>query len=194
VFNAFVGDGMIHSDIHLGNAVVQDLPSGELGLVLFDVGQWERIGLADTTALLWVLSAISNQQRRMALRDVALTSLTGVSALAVESDAPRAGELRKRLELAFSECIAAFEDGTFPDQRQAYFLFLRACERHGVSLPKGAFAVAKMIDSITSQSAQFKLKDVVEDSVEHFLRKNMTWTDAASILRGSIQASLPTLR
>ena len=93
------------------------------------------------------------------------------------------------MERAFSEAIQAFEDGTFPDQRQAYFLFLRACERHGVALPKGAFAVAKMIDSIVSQSVQFKLQDVVEESIEAFLRKNMTWTDAASILKGSIRAA-----
>jgi len=92
VFKAFVGDGMIHSDIHLGNAVVQTLPTGELGLVLFDVGQWERIGFADTKGLLWVLSAISTVQRRVALRDVALTSLTEVSSLTSGSDVP--GELR----------------------------------------------------------------------------------------------------
>ena len=186
VFDAFVVDGLIHSDIHLGNAVVQELPSGELGLVLFDVGQWERIGFADTKGLLWVLSAISNQQRRVALRDVALTSLCQVCSLSVDSPV---NDLRARLERAFSEAIKPFDDGTIPDQRQAYFLFLRACERHGVSLPKGAFAVAKMIDSVVSQSVQLQLPNVVEDAIEAFLRKHLTWTEAASLMRGSIRAA-----
>jgi len=185
VFDAFVSDGLIHSDIHLGNAVVQDLPSGELGLVLFDVGQWERIGFADTKGLLWVLSAISTLERRVALRDVALSSLAEVSGLAF--DAP-GQPLRARLELAFSDAIKPFDDGTVPDQRQAYFLFLRACERHGVNLPKGAFAVAKMLDSMTSQTVQLGLPNVIEDAIEGFLRRHLTWTETASLLRGSIRA------
>jgi len=74
VFSAFIFDGMIHSDIHLGNAVIErrhttPTPTDDgLGLILFDVGQWERIGKPDTKALLWVLGSISSVERRKSLR------------------------------------------------------------------------------------------------------------------------------
>lgn len=39
VFNAFARDGLIHSDIHLGNAVLETAPdTGTLRFALFDVG------------------------------------------------------------------------------------------------------------------------------------------------------------
>ena len=41
--------------------------------------------------------------------------------------------------------------GVAPDQRVAYMLLLRAAESRGVVLPKGSFAVAKMLDGILSQ-------------------------------------------
>ena len=58
VFDAFIKDGLIHSDIHLGNAIVQ-FDDDEVRFALFDVGQFERIGPADTRAILWSLSWLS---------------------------------------------------------------------------------------------------------------------------------------
>lgn len=101
---AFVDDGLIHSDIHLGNISVddgrrarltnsvkpgspevQDSPSDpepqQLSFVLFDVGQFVRVGPADTKALLWALGWISTPHRRGTLRSVAIKHLVATSSL-----------------------------------------------------------------------------------------------------------------
>lgn len=101
---AFVDDGLIHSDIHLGNISVDDgesfrsrivaTPGSEgskpsasdadpqhLPFVLFDVGQFVRVGPADTKALLWALSWISTPHRRGTLRSVAIKHLVATSSL-----------------------------------------------------------------------------------------------------------------
>jgi len=49
VFHAFCLDGLIHSDIHLGN-IVQERVDGKLKLALFDVGQFEHASPADVKA------------------------------------------------------------------------------------------------------------------------------------------------
>jgi len=98
--------------------------------------------------------------------------------------------LRAAIEQSYNEAIAPFEDGMVPDQRQAYMLFLRACEKNGVILPKGAFSVAKMIDGMLSQKQQFRLHDVAQEKIEAFLRKNMSWWEASSVLKGTISTSL----
>lgn len=47
ILKAFIEDGIIHSDIHLGN-VSQNLQSnGEVKFTLFDVGQFQHIGRAE---------------------------------------------------------------------------------------------------------------------------------------------------
>ena len=96
VFSAFVNDGLIHSDIHLGNAVqgvVDD--KGTTGFILFDVGQFDRIAVPETIALLWTLSSISSIERRTTLRHVALTHLAEVSTLTPELSAALAEEVRR---------------------------------------------------------------------------------------------------
>ena len=144
-------------------------------LILFDVGQWERIGLADTKALLWILGSISSLDRRVSLKEVALENLSKVSSLHLDSDSMNESEKKKlikeKLNTSYVEAIQPFEDGTFPDQRQAYMLFLRACERNQIVLPKGAFAVAKMIDGMLSQKQQFNLHDVAEVWVDFLKEK-----------------------
>lgn len=279
VFSAFIEDGLIHSDIHLANAVVQirdrqilspklkkkddkvvkdPLDDISIGFVLFDVGQMDRIGFADTKALLWVLGAISSIERRVVLRNVALNNLAKVSTIQKTStnqlndiarmdtaipatrlmqrqtsvgyvevmrksnglqnsdnksngdlnsninnnkdnknqeeikgteDQKRAREeaiVRALLEEAFIEAIQPFEDGTLPDQKQAYMLFLRACEKRNVSLPKGAFSVAKMIDGMLSQMQAYKLENVVEEQMEQYLKKHISWTELGSIAAQSL--------
>lgn len=92
VLKAFVEDGLIHSDIHLGNISVDNGrtrtkksssdPAGkELSFVLFDVGQFVRVGPADTKALLWALGWISTPHRRGILRSVAVKHLVATSSL-----------------------------------------------------------------------------------------------------------------
>lgn len=101
---AFVEDGLIHSDIHLGNISIDsgksarcantvtprsadeqqstsDPESQQVSFVLFDVGQFVRVGPADTKALLWALSWISTPHRRATLRSVALKHLVATSSL-----------------------------------------------------------------------------------------------------------------
>ena len=68
VFEAFVQDGIIHSDVHLGNMIIGSLSesdaartteNGEGGrLILFDVGQFERVSPPETLAILWTLVAL----------------------------------------------------------------------------------------------------------------------------------------
>ena len=246
VFKAFVDEGFIHSDIHLGNALTSPMdpsaPAGMWKLTLFDVGQFDKIGIADTKALLWTLCAISTIERRHTIRGVALSHLASVCKISSQNDflelgptsllAPpppipklpatnkagalddvasarllkrasvahkrhqdykrkRSEELRKRLEDAFDEAIEPLSDGTLPDQRKAYMLFLRAAEKRNVELPKGAFSVAKMIDGIKVQQDTFDLPPVLDDNIEAFLRRNMTWGEMASIFTRGMTTAPP---
>ena len=86
VFGAFIKDGLIHSDIHLGNAVLQTKSDGSLSFSLFDVGQFDRIGPADTKAILWALSWLSSIERHSLLQNVALNHLTATSCLRENRD------------------------------------------------------------------------------------------------------------
>ena len=58
---------------------------------------------------------------------------------------------------AFDAAVEPFEDGSTPDRKTAYMLFLRNAEDAGVRLPQGAFAVAKMVDGIISQQVAANL-------------------------------------
>jgi hypothetical protein len=80
--------------------------------------------------------------------------------------------------------------GTLPDKKTAYMLFLRAAERSGVELPRAAFAVAKMLDGMMVQQVEYSLPPVVDQSVEDFLWRNMSWVDTVRIVRGTIAESL----
>ena len=217
VFSAFVNDGLVHSDIHLGNAVKTDS-----GFILFDVGQFDRIGLPDTKALLWTLGAVANEENRKTLRQVAIAHLSSVANLhevdtkkkdkkkpsgnraPYSQDKPKQEEVKRRLsravtrhpmsaakikkelsarlDAAFEEAIQPDASGQVPEPKVIYILFLRAAEKRGVDMPKGAFAVAKMIDCILSQQDQYLLFDVVNTNVAAFLRQNMTWGETADIL------------
>ena len=158
--------------------------AGELSFALFDVGQFERIGPADTKAILWALSWLSSPERHLLLRSVALDHLSATSCLRdrqMNRDAAAIKDLQDKIQEAFNLAVAPFEDGTIPDKKQAFFRFLRNSEQLGVMLPKGAFAVAKMIDGILSQELSFNLPSVVDDSIEDFLRRGMTWGETFSI-------------
>jgi hypothetical protein len=257
VFSAFIEDGLIHSDIHLGNAIQSKVDAdGTTGFILFDVGQYDRAGPQDTKALLWTLSAISTIERRKTLRHVALKHLervstirvpiggstddaTAAAAAAADAVAEAGGEtgaeatttvasaiaadaaasvnpatttcaaattttttaappqeawrgmgLRGRLSDAFDESISPFEDGSLPDQRQAYMLFLRAAEKREVQLPNAAFAVAKMIDGMLSQATSYDLPPVVDESVEGHLSSEVTYGELASIAAAFVRMRL----
>jgi predicted unusual protein kinase regulating ubiquinone biosynthesis (AarF/ABC1/UbiB family) len=186
VLQAFVEDGIIHSDIHLGNVVLEVQADGSVKFVLFDVGQFERVGPAETRSLLWGLSWISTPERRLTLRAVALKHLVASSSLRDENhEVPKtrvAAELARRIEKAFEAAIQPFEDGSVPDKKTAWIFFLRNSEREGVNLPKGAFAIAKMMDGIVSQQASFDLPAVLDDTVEQFLKETLTWSETAGIV------------
>jgi len=195
VLRAFVEDGLIHSDIHLGNVVQELQADGSVKFVLFDVGQFERIGPVETAALLWALSWISSPERHSTLRAVALKHLTRVSALSSDEDSgggegggPK--ELARRIERAFDDAVKPFDDGTVPDKKTAWILFLRNAEREGVSLPKGAFAIAKMMDGIVSQQDSYGLPAVLDDAVEHFLTSRMTWAELAGVATRTVWSKL----
>lgn len=53
--------------------------------------------------------------------------------------------------------MAPLEDGSLPDKKTAYMLFLRAAEARGMDLPGAAFAVAKMLDGMLVQQVQLLL-------------------------------------
>ena len=98
--------------------------------------------------------------------------------------------LRGRLSDAFDESISPFEDGSLPDQRQAYMLFLRAAEKREVQLPNAAFAVAKMIDGMLSQATSYDLPPVVDESVEGHLSSEVTYGELASIAAAFVRMRL----
>jgi len=196
VLQAFVEDGLIHSDIHLGNVVSEFQGDGTVKFALFDVGQFERVGPAETRSLLWGLSWISTPERRRTLRAVALKHLVASSSLRDENhEVPKnrvAVELSRRIEKAFDDAIHPFDDGTVPDKKTAWIFFLRNAEREGVNLPKGAFAIAKMMDGIVSQQASFDLPAVLDDTVEEFLKETLTWSETAGIITRTAVNSIPT--
>ena len=71
-------------------------------------------------------------------------------------------------------------------------LLLRNAEALHVALPKGAFAVAKMIDGIISQQASYGLPQVLDESITKFLKSNMTWAETFSLTStavGSVMGS-----
>mmetsp|Transcript_7168 Transcript_7168/g.11403 ORF Transcript_7168/g.11403 Transcript_7168/m.11403 type:complete len:899 (-) Transcript_7168:840-3536(-) len=186
VMSSFVNDGVIHSDLHLGNAnyVKSGLPETDKdGFVLFDVGQFDRIGLPDTKALLWTLSAISAPTERVTLKNVAISHLAQTCSVHDKTIPKRQHDkfLKDHLNEAFEEAIAPNSEGIPPDQKTAYMLFLRASERHGIGMPNGAFSVAKMIDGIVSQQQRYELPKVVDEAIETFLRAHMTWGELADI-------------
>jgi len=183
VLDAFLVSGLIHSDIHLGNAVQSEDVNGEPGFIIFDIGQFVTIDGASRLALLWTLSSISNVERRTTLRAIALNHLGRVSCLtpAVEESYNTPKELRRRLENAYEEAIQPMENGELPSQRTAYIMFLRAAEKQQISLPRGAFPVAKLIDGIISQQEDLDLELVFDPKIESFLRRNITWFEYASV-------------
>ncbi|GBG26888.1 Hypothetical Protein FCC1311_031102 [Hondaea fermentalgiana] len=184
VMAAFIKDGVIHSDIHLGNAnFYKDIETGKEEFILFDVGQFDRIGLPDTKALLWTLASLATDEYRVLLRSVALAHLASTSSLRDKSfsEKDEKKELHRRLDEAYGEAIALNADGESPDKRTAYMLLLRAAENRGINVPAGAFSVAKMIDGIVSQQERYDLPLVVDDEIEHFLRKHMTWGELVGI-------------
>ena len=107
ILRAFIEDGIIHSDIHLGNVSQNLREDGTVSFTLFDVGQFEHIGPADTTALLWAMSWISTPQRRTMLKNVALKHLIAVSTLKDPSVLPenKYNEMEKRIFSAFVEAL-----------------------------------------------------------------------------------------
>jgi hypothetical protein len=215
VFDAFISTGLIHSDIHLGNAVKVKQPDGRQGFVLFDVGQVERVNNTDMKAIMWTMAALSDPEKRSTLRDICIDHLLKTSLLAppaflsggssvspVETDQVRKvdvdaktivvtekekkkAELRviqNKLKEAFADAIVPFADGTLPDARTAFMMFLRASEKRGVETPKGAFAVAKMMDAMLSQQEWYLLEPVAHECMEQFLRKNITWGETLSLV------------
>jgi hypothetical protein len=172
-----------------------------VSFVLFDVGQFARISPEDTRALLWALSWISTPERRETLRSVALAQLLLVSSLStevkldgIETQAQLKAELSRRIEKAFDEATAPFEDGSVPDKKTAWIIFLRNAEREGVNLPKGAFAIAKMMDGIVSQADSYDLPAVLDETVEYFLRSKSSWAEMTSIITRTAQRQLGLIK
>jgi len=214
VMSAFIDTGVIHSDVHLGNAnyvkpktppkPIRDsngkrIPVIERGkkkeqdladelngahFVLYDVGQFERIGLPDTKALLWTLAAVSTDENRVMLKNICMQHLASTASLKnkdIKDEGSQRKEIKRRLSIAFAEAIEPNAEGESPDKRTAYMFFLRAAENHGVNMPKGAFSVAKMIDGIVSQQDRYGLPPVVDDAIEAFLKSTLTWGELADI-------------
>ena len=225
VLRAFAEDGLIHSDIHLGNMSAPNLPAAfrgaaatepgtreggqdeeeeeeELCFTLFDVGQFVRVGPADTKALLWALGWISTPHRREILRTVAIKHLVATSTLSSSAaaeistasgggddsmdEALTQGALESRIGAAFDVAIEPDEQGRYREQKPAWLRFLRECELRGVLLPKGAFAVSKMMDSVISQQETFGLPKVLDEAIEANIRQNMSWREWSNIAQRTV--------
>ena len=106
VLHAFVEDGLVHSDIHLGNMALQyktydaQRDSEKLRFVLFDVGQFAKCGPADTKALLWAVGWISTPHRRVTLRTVAVNHLVATSSLSSDAASEVIASVQGKLALS----------------------------------------------------------------------------------------------
>ena len=105
VLRAFVEDGLIHSDIHLGNMALQyktveQQGDEKLRFVLFDVGQFAKCGPADTKALLWAVGWISTPHRRVTLGTVAVRHLVATSSLSSDAAAEVMASVQGKLALS----------------------------------------------------------------------------------------------
>jgi len=89
--------------------------------------------------------------------------------------------MQRRISNAFDEAVGLMESGKLPDKKTAYMLLLRNCERDGVTLPRGAFPVAKMIDGILSQQDSFRMSNVVDDAIEDYLVDRLTFQEVRLI-------------
>jgi len=102
-------------------------------LILFDVGQFERISPPETLAILWTLVALSDNTRRRTLKSIAVKHLTGCSTInpaflhhsdpsdkqahdgVIKSDSGSHADtkwLRRTLSEAFDAAIEPLSDGT----------------------------------------------------------------------------------
>ena len=174
---------------------------GGLQFALFDVGQYERINRADTLALLWTLSWISSPENHERLRRVATRHLVDVSTFiaptnrsgtaagaaagAAGATAPVASPA-KLISAAFDDAVASNADGTFPDKKTAYMLFLRNAEQRGVLLPQGAFALAKMLDGIISQQESYGLQPVVDVRTKEVIVSSLSTADYYELARAYV--------
>jgi hypothetical protein len=195
VLGAFAQGGLIHSDIHLGNMIHQVQEDDTVNFVLFDIGQFERIGKSDTIALLWAMCWISKPERHNLLRKVAVDHLVKTCSLRDEDKFPFGAdfELEKRINDAFNKAVQPNADGTLPDTRTAWIFFLKNSEASGVSMPKGAFALAKMMDGIVSQQRSYSLENVLDKTIENFLLHDMTWKEWSNLVVGKI-SRFPAVR
>jgi hypothetical protein len=183
---------LIHSDIHLGNMIHQVQEDDTVKFVLFDIGQFERVGKSDTTALLWAMCWISKPERHQLLRKVAVDHLIKTCSLHDAEKFPFGAdfELAKRINEAFDKAVEPSEDGTYPDTKTAWMYFLKNAEAIGVSMPKGAFALAKMLDGILSQQRSYSLENVLDKTIEQFLLQDITWKEWSNLVVGKFSIDL----
>jgi len=125
VLDAFLVSGLIHYDIHLGNAVQSKNVNGEPRFIIFDIGQYVTIDDASRLALLWALCYVNNVERQNMLREIPFNHPGCVSCLtpAVEKSYNTPKELRRRLQNSYEEAIKPTENGELPSHKIAYIIF-----------------------------------------------------------------------
>ena len=79
----------------------------------------------------------------------------------------------------------------FGYKRNGYRFLLQVIDIHSryawsVLLPKGAFAVSKMMDSVISQQESFGLPKVLDEAIEANIRQNMSWREWSNIAQRTV--------
>jgi predicted unusual protein kinase regulating ubiquinone biosynthesis (AarF/ABC1/UbiB family) len=160
---AFV-DRFVLSDLHFGNiAYCSDK------LNIFDWGQNCTLKKRESTAIMWLLVALSDPQREKTFKSsvVAKIAYSGISN-------------KQIINFAYDKCV----NGT--NMKSKYMIFLNELKSHNVQVPTGYFAVAKMLDCLIEQEKQLKIEGIVQDEMAKIFKKQLGYTDAAWIGINSI--------
>jgi len=172
-------EGIIMSDLHFGNIVFNPKSNQ---LVLFDVGQLEKLEGKQINALLWTLVATSTKERMKQFKRPALKYLMEIAECPYDDKKKLHNDLNKIYDM----CVDV------KDSKWRFLHLLANAEKENITLPIGFFASAKMADTLKSQEELLKLhgttpgSSIVEDEIYKILKKKMSISDAVSIAISSI--------
>jgi predicted unusual protein kinase regulating ubiquinone biosynthesis (AarF/ABC1/UbiB family) len=186
VLHALSEEGVVHSDCHLGNASVVRLEEPEgFGFVLYDTGQVQRLSAMEVKAVILMLSSFAAPQKMLAetLKHLAAETL---APLCRGYNTASAKSLQKRIESALQSSTEKDSATETKDMNAMYLHCLRNMEDMGVHVPKGVFAVAKMLDALRSQQITYALPDALTPMVTSYLKAHLSWLEAGRMAWASL--------
>lgn len=169
IFEALVKDGLVHSDAHLGNASVAQNAAGEFAFTLYDIGQVTQITHAEVDAILFSIGAFAGETPAMCsvLQHYACRRLAILCGSSTQQETIQ-HKLREAINQARDFAMAHKKPDGAMDVGLAYTEFLRLAENSGVKLPRGAFAVAKLLGTVLSQQATYGMPNIMKQVVDAY--------------------------